>query len=320
MNRKRRRNWAWPRELSGRGVLGINRRNLELLSPLNPRRFYPRVDDKVLTKRICEANGVPVPETYALVERYGDIRRLPEILADRAEFVVKPACGAGGRGIVAIAGRDADGFLLSGGQPLSFSGLRYHVSGILAGLHSLGGRTDRALIEERIDRHAIFEGLAVGGTPDIRVICHGGEPVMAMLRLPTNASGGRANLHQGAVGAGIDVRDGMTLGGVVNNRAVEHHPDTGARIAGHRLPDWPAILDMAARLSRALELGYVGVDLVLDTRRGPVVLEANARPGLAIQIANRCGLAQRLWRQPAPVEAPVSRGGRRSLDRRANGP
>ena len=45
----------------------------------------------------------------------------------------------------------------------------------------------------------------------------------------------------------------------------------------------------------ALEgLGYVGADVVLDARRGPVILELNARPGLAIQVANRAGLLPRL--------------------------
>ena len=44
------------------------------------------------------------------------------------------------------------------------------------------------------------------------------------------------------------------------------------------------------RLSHALQLGYVGVDIVLDANYGPMVLEANARPGLNIQIANNQGL------------------------------
>jgi hypothetical protein len=41
-------------------------------------------------------------------------------------------------------------------------------------------------------------------------------------------------------------------------------------------------------------LGYIGADVVLDARRGPMVLELNARPGLAIQLANRAGLMPRL--------------------------
>ena len=40
-------------------------------------------------------------------------------------------------------------------------------------------------------------------------------------------------------------------------------------------------------------MGYLGVDIVLDRKQGPMLLEANARPGLAIQIANGQGLIPR---------------------------
>ena len=46
---------------------------------------------------------------------------------------------------------------------------------------------------------------------------------------------------------------------------------------------------MARTVARATGLGYVGVDVVPDLT-GPVVLEANARPGLAIQTATGIGL------------------------------
>lgn len=47
-------------------------------------------------------------------------------------------------------------------------------------------------------------------------------------------------------------------------------------------------------LADGLGMGYLGIDFVLDASLGPVVLEANARPGLAIQVANRQGLLPRL--------------------------
>ena len=295
------RSWAWPAELRRAGVVGINARNLGLLFPLSPRRFYPRVDDKVLTKEICRQHGIPTPETYAIIDRYGDVRRFAELVAGRPQFVVKPARGSGGRGILVVTERSADAYQRPSGERLSRAELRYHLGTILAGLYSLGGRPDRVIVEERIDRHPIFEYLAVGGTPDIRVVVHQGEAAMAMLRLPTRASDGCANLHQGAVGAGVDIGAGETLGGVLNNEAVDTHPDTKEQIAGHKIPHWPLIVDAAERLSRALELGYVGIDIVLDSVRGPVVLEANARPGLGIQIANRCGLLSRLEKPRARV-------------------
>jgi predicted ATP-grasp superfamily ATP-dependent carboligase len=51
---------------------------------------------------------------------------------------------------------------------------------------------------------------------------------------------------------------------------------------------------MSRQVAAAVGLGYLGVDIVLDPRRGPLLLEANARPGLAIQHANAAGLVPRL--------------------------
>ena len=310
---RRWRFWAWPRELRRNGVLGINDRNASFVLPLNQRSRYPRVDDKALTKEICEAHGIRVPTTYALIERFGDIRRLAELLGDRQEFVIKPARGAGGRGVLVIAGHNGTNFETSHGDLLPLTEVRHHISTILSGLYSLGGRPDRTIVEQRIVRHPIFENLAFKGTPDLRIIVYRGVPVMSMLRLPTQASRGRANLHQGAIGAGVDLATGRTLGGVYKNRAVSTHPDTGARIDGVVIPNWTDALTISMKLSDALDLGYVGIDLVLDASLGPVVLEANARPGLAVQIANRCGLRNRLEAVDRQSRQPQGIGERMAL-------
>jgi alpha-L-glutamate ligase-like protein len=291
-------------------VLGINARNLNYTSRLNPRRLYPRVDDKLLTKQICGAAGIPVPQTVAVIDRYGDLKRLAQLVGNRQQFVIKPACGAGGRGVLVIVRQDGKGFETPSGELLSLGEVKYHLSAVLSGLYSLAGQPDRAMVEQRITRHPVFQALAIDGTPDIRVIVHRGTPTMAMLRLPTRESRGRANLHQGAVGVGVDIATGRTVAAVCHDRAVLAHPDTGAPIAGIELPHWGDVLTVAAKLSRALELGYVGVDILLDAGAGPVVLEANARPGLAIQIANGCGLLERLEAGgvPAARARPVSAG------------
>lgn len=283
-----------PKKLRALGVLGINRRNAEFILPGNPRSHYPRVDDKLLTKRLCEPHGIPVPQTYAVIEHQGDLRKFSRLIGDHQQFVVKPCKGAGGRGIVVVAAHDQEQFTTAGGETWTLPDFHYHLETILAGLYSLGGQPDRIIIEQRIIRHPVFEPIAVGGTPDIRVVLYRGVPVMAMVRLPTHASRGRANLHQGAVAAGVDLQSGETFGGVCQNRVVADHPDTHAPIAGVIVPHWTDLLAAAVRLAGVLELNYLGVDFVLDADRGPVVLEANARPGLAIQIANRRGLLPRL--------------------------
>lgn len=290
MARSKWRFWLWPRELRELGVLGMNRRNAVHILELNPRSLYPRVDDKLLTKRICETRGIAAPKTYAVIERHGDVRRFADRIADQPEFVIKPAQGSGGRGIVVIAQHDRQTFVTSSGQQFTAADLCYHLSTVLSGLYSLGGQPDRAILEQRILRHPAFADVAVGGTPDVRIILYRCIPVMAMVRLPTLASRGRANLHQGAVAAAVHLLTGRTFGGVYKGRAVELHPDTGKPIAGLEIPGWQVLLSSAMNLAEGLELGYLGVDFVLDANLGPVVLEANARPGLAIQVANRRGL------------------------------
>ncbi len=282
--------WAWPSELKAVGILGINARNLKLIFPNNSRSRFPLVDNKARTKILCRRHGIPVPELYGVIERYGDIRTFSQALIPAPSFVIKPAAGAGGRGVLMIEDCCANEFRASGGQVLDIREIRYHLSTILSGLYSLGGNPDIAIIEERISVHPSFQSICEEGVPDIRVILYRERTVMAMLRLPTQKSRGRANLHQGAVAAGIDMKTGRTVGGVCNNRAVEQHPDTLHSLRGIEIPFWRDILDICLMLGRVLNIGYLGVDLVLDRNHGPLVLEANARPGLAIQIANNLGL------------------------------
>jgi alpha-L-glutamate ligase-like protein len=289
-----RRFWAWPSELRERGILGMNRRNGAYVLPSNPRGNYPRVDDKSLTKQICYERKIPVPKTYALIERHGDVPKFLDLIGGQQEFVIKPASGSGGRGIMVIAEHDGKEFVSSSGERWKHADLTYHLEAVLSGLYSLGAQPDRAIIEQRIVRHAAFEPIAVGGTPDIRIVLYRCVPVMAMVRLPTLASRGRANLHQGAAAAGIHLATGRTFGGVCQDRAISTHPDTGQAIAGLEIPFWRQALAASMKLADGLGLGYLGVDFVLDAALGPVVLEANARPGLNIQVANRRGLVPRL--------------------------
>src|SRR4029079_5831912 len=249
---KKRRLFAWPHELKEAGVLGINQRNMVFVRESTPRALYPRVENKTITKQICHEHAIPVPETFAVIRRYGDVRRLAELIGGRSEFVVKPASGAAGRGIVVTARRNGDDYETSSGRIITQSELEYHISTILSGLYSLGGQVDCAIIEQRIIMHPIMQGIAVGGTPDIRVILYRNVPVMAMVRLPTVLSEGRANLHQGAAAAAVHLVTGRTFGGVCNNRMIARHPDTGELIGGLEIPGWREVLTAAMKLSDAL--------------------------------------------------------------------
>ncbi|MDX1405461.1 MAG: alpha-L-glutamate ligase-like protein [Woeseiaceae bacterium] len=294
------------RQLAEAGVLGVNERNCDYIARLNPRRFFPRVDDKLMTKKLAMEAGMAVPELYGVVSSQADVRKFPAIVADKDSFVIKPARGSGGDGIVVVTGRSlrkrsnyrlADGTLVTEGE------LRHHISNVVGGQYSLSGRADSALIEYCVQFDPMFADVSYLGVPDVRVIVYRGYPVMAMVRLPTRRSCGKANLHQGAVGAGVDLSSGQTLNGVLDNQVVDDHPDTGALIAGLYIPHWDFILTSAARGLEVTGLGFLGVDIVIDRDKGPLILEMNARPGLSIQIANGCGLSKRTRRIDEIFEA-----------------
>lgn len=283
-----------PRTLRRQGVMGMNQRNLHFVGRYNPRQAYPLVDNKLRTKRLAERAGIPMPALIHEVSRQHQIEAIEPNLSQLDEFVIKPAHGSGGKGILVIASRDRGAFVKSSGERVDLNHIKHLLTNIISGLYSLGGRSDDAIIESLVRTHPMFSKLSIDGVPDIRVIVFKGFPVMAMLRLGTHASDGKANLHQGAIGVGIDIQTGDGVGAVQRNRPLTKHPDTGEPLQGIAIPNWRDLLTLAARCHDVTGLGYLGCDIVIDAEKGPLLLEMNARPGLGIQIANGNGLGQRL--------------------------
>lgn len=283
-----------PSTLREKGILAMNRRNLDFIFKFNERSKYPLVDDKEKTKKVLQATGLKTPPLIGVIRYFFEIRRFEQLVGNYAEFVIKPAHGCGGDGILVITGRDGDKFICSGGKVIGRTDIERHLANILSGLHSLGGHADVVLFEGLIHFDLHFANLAAHGVPDIRVLVFRGYPVMAMLRIPTRSSHGKANLHQGAVGVGLDLKTGRGLCGVQFNRIIQRHPDLDMLFEEIHIPDWHEMLSLASRGYDVTGLGYLGADLVIDARHGPQILELNARPGLSIQLANDCGLLPRL--------------------------
>jgi alpha-L-glutamate ligase-like protein len=296
-------------------VLGLNRRNHAYLFAYNAADRYRIVDDKQATKEALAAHGVPTPALLAACDTQWRVRPLADRLAGWAEFALKPARGAGGAGIVVIVARRERLFVKASGAMLTRADLEAHACDVIAGAYSPGSRGDTLLVEERIVPEPHLAALAYRGVPDVRVLVFRGVPVLAMLRLPTRRSDGRANLHLGGIGVGIDLGTGRTTFAVRGGRGVSSHPDLGLSLGGVEIPVWDELLVLAARAADAIGLGFVGVDVVLDAQRGPLVLELNARPGLTIQLANRRGLRPALdtvarATLPADTEERVALGRR----------
>lgn len=287
-------NYTNPKDLIELGIMGMNQRNVNYIGRYNKRKLYPLVDNKLKTKQIAMKFGVNTPSLITSVKTQVDVANIDNIICSLNEFCIKPAQGSGGKGILVITARSGRHFIKASGQEINLHDVRRHVSNILAGLFSLGGKPDIALIEDLIHFDSVFNGFSYEGVPDTRVIVFQGFPVMSMMRLSTAASDGKANLHQGAVGVGICMRTGKAVRAVQHNEPIKYHPDTDKDLYTLQVPHWDKVLHLAASCYQMSGLGYIGTDIVLDKDKGPMLLELNARPGLAIQTANNAGLLPRL--------------------------
>lgn len=277
-------------------LLGINARSAFYLR-LNPKRKRKLADDKVSTKRLLKKHKIAHPKLIAVLHSDAEFADVPWFELEKG-FVIKPAHGLGGEGILIVKRKSKQGdyWFSADGQKLYLPDIEAHVRDIIEGRYSRNNEPDMALVEERVRIHPKFRKLAYGGAPDVRVIVFNNVPVMGMLRVPTEESGGRANLHQGAIGLGIDIATGITTHAVYHGNSIKYFPDTNKKVNGITIPDWDKILSEAVKVQRVSGLGYLAVDFLIDQERGPLVLELNDQPGLAIQVANRAGLRKRLER------------------------
>lgn len=297
---------------NGSKLLGMNARNLDYIRPYNRKKAKNLADDKILSKRMLKKGGIPVPKLLAKIRTVEELENF-DWSSLPSSFALKPNRGWGGGGILVVYGRkklsrkeiantdDSETplpvWVKSDGSRVTVSDLKSHILNILDGAFSLANMPDIAFFEERLTLLKLFKPYAYKGIPDIRVIVFNRIPVMAMLRLPTKESGGKANLQQGGIGVGIDLATGVTTTAVLGKgKIIDYVPGTRMLLSGIRIPYWKDILLLAVKAQEVSEMGYLGADVAIDRERGPVFLEINARPGLAIQVANLSGLKERLER------------------------
>ncbi len=276
------------------GILGINARNLLYIRPFNSKKAVKMADSKLKTKQFLSVRDVPVPKLFAVIRSEDELSKFDFSTLPSA-FVLKPNLGFGGEGIIPFIGKKNDFFEKSSGVLMTLDELKEHIGDILEGRFSMSGVPDTAFFEQLIVCDDRISKFAYKGLPDIRVVVHNLIPVMAMLRLPTKESDGKANLHLGAVGVGIDISNGTATHTVYKNKIVNEVPGAGP-IAGLKIPYWDQILRISSNVQMATNLGYMAVDIAIDRNIGPVLLEINARAGLGVQIANLAPLRKRLER------------------------
>ncbi len=281
-------------KLQGEQVLGLNGRNRNLIYKHNDKTLLKLAADKLQSKIALNNEHIPCPSTWASCTNHAGIEQFLTTIENKHNFVIKPNKGSRGNGILILTGQTKNGFLSTSGKVWSIKEIKRHVAEILSGSFSQSGEEDQAFIEPMIQQHQALKSITPQGLCDIRLIICNGKLISAMLRVPTLASSGKANLHQGAVGVSIDINTGTIERAVINGVEISHHPDSHAAFKGISIPFWSAIKDISLQCYIAIPLGYMGVDICLDEQRGPLVLEVNGRPGLEIQNVQNTGMKVQL--------------------------
>ncbi|MEK7673332.1 MAG: tyrosine/phenylalanine carboxypeptidase domain-containing protein [Patescibacteria group bacterium] len=278
-----------------KGILGINARNLLYIKPYNPKKAIKLADDKIKTKQFLSARGIPVPKLYSSIKDTEELEKF-DFNTLPSSFALKPNMGYGGEGIIPVCETKNGIYITPNGNEVTKREIKPHIRDILDGRFAISNIDDIAFFEQYIISDDRIGKFAYAGLPDIRIVVHNLIPVMAMLRLPTKESNGKANLHQGAVGVGLDIAKGQATYISYKNRIIDNLPGGLGNIKGTKIPFWDEILNIASKIQLVTNLGYLAVDICVDKNTGPVLLEINARAGLGVQIANLAPLRKRLER------------------------
>lgn len=289
------------------GLLGQNSRNLDYIKSNNFALSRRLADSKLKTKEFLSSHKIAVPATLAILKKHEQITNEMVDALD-PPFVVKPNNGYGGKGILIFESKNADGsFLTNTGETYNTRRIKEHFHYIIDGFFSLSGGRDTVVIEKKIVLTQEIALLGKYGLPDLRVICYNMVPIMAMMRIPTEESGGKANLHGGACGVGIDIGTGKLTYITKGSKIIKSIPGIGD-VRGIVLPGWDDILGLAVKVQQVTKIGYLGCDIVLDEHDGPLLLEMNIRAGLEVQVANLAPLKSRLKRVEGIDVTSVEKG------------
>jgi GNAT-family acetyltransferase (TIGR03103 family) len=247
---------------------------MESLSELTTAVAFRRCDDKIQTRRVLEAAGLPV--AAGQVASFGPADR--EFLDRHQDLVVKPARGEQGRGItVGVTTADA----LARARDVA----RRHWPEVLLEKRCLGEDLRVIVIDHEVVAAAVRRPPTVTGT---------GSRTLADLIGELSAAQVAATGANSAVPLDDVTRDTLRAEGytgledippsgevVMLRKTANVH--TGGTIADVTDELHPELQRLAIAAAVAVDLPVAGIDLIVDAVGAPngVIIEVNEQPGLA---------------------------------------
>ena len=276
-------------------LLWQNARNLNYIKEYNTKFARKLADSKLKTKDFLKSKWVNVPETLFILKKHEEIN---DSIFDRLKppFVVKPNGGFWGKWILIFDAIDASwSYITNNKEVYTKKDLKNHFWDILDWFYSLSWNRDKVVIEKKIELDEEIELLWKYWLPDLRIIVFNMVPIMAMLRVPTEESHWKANLHAWACWVWIDIWTWKLTYISHYSSIIKSIPGIGD-IRWIKIPNWDKVLNLSVKVQQVTKIGYLWCDVVLDKRDWPLLLEMNIRPWLELQIANLAPLKDRLER------------------------
>ena len=229
--------------------LGMNLRNQKYIDWDKTRTNF--TNSKLKTKLFLSARQIRVPKLHAIIKNHKDLQNF-DFANLPAKTVIKPNKGSQGKGIIPFHKKVNGEFVSVSNKIYKNDFLRKHIQEILDGKYSMGFLPDTAFFEEKIDTHKALREYAPIGLPDIRIIVYKGFPVLAMLRMPNEKSGGKANLNAGAWGLGIDIVSGKVKTCYQNGQLQKNNP-----YQNFQVPYYSEALQMAVKIAEITNISKI---------------------------------------------------------------
>lgn len=262
---------------------------------INPASWSPVLADKGIFYRLCLAQGIPIPDLYAIYFRgtpgycpkgtpLYDLRQWAQFIAAGlpSEFVVKPCVSYRGTGVLGYTRRGPDEFLASDGVARS--------SRQIVNLLQHSRDADSFVIQQRL--HSCRELTALSGTSNLQTLrlttfvdregkC---RILFSHLKLMTRDGVFTDNVRDGDTGTLVNVvcletgtiaRAFFKTWDGSGDRAVSRHPVTHRELIGLPVPCWDEACELVRRAANAfLPVRSVGWDVGI-TDDGVRIIEGN---------------------------------------------
>jgi hypothetical protein len=241
------------------------------------------LSNKALFTARCQECGVAVVDVLMRLEDGKIIGATPDQpKLPPMDLFIKRLRGAGGKGAMRWE-------YLGDGRYRNHRGRMMGAGELLNDLKRLS--LERGyLVEPRLINHPEIADLSNGALTTVRIMtCRNErgdfEPIHAVFRMAQGVNTIVDNAHAGGIVATVEMTTGILGRGIDGALGLggagwrERHPDTGARFAGRRLPDWEralALVKQAHTLAFA-DMVVLGWDVGL-LESGPRLIEGNKRP------------------------------------------